>query len=55
MALGVDRFKQEIEQLCYRRVTSKKRGASPGGGSFSPDPDYLLELNLRLEEYGIDS
>ncbi len=28
-ALSIERFKQEVEQLCGRRVTTKKIGSSP--------------------------
>jgi len=34
MALGNDRFKQEIEQLTGRRVRALRRGPKPKNGEF---------------------
>ena len=38
MALGNDSFKQEIEQLSGRRVTTLRRGPKSKKNSFSSDP-----------------
>ena len=40
MALGNDRFKQEVESLAGRRVTSLKRGPKRSMGSFYPGPKF---------------
>lgn len=41
--LGVDRFKQEIAQLCGHRVTTKKNGAKVRGVVF-----HLTRITIAL-------